>query len=107
MFVVEGKRWSWWKSASGKWSKVPLCKTKAEHHYFLGQGSIKTSMHIRCSKLGSSWNNTEISHSKDTDEIFDSKDKEQISDCKDTEQIPPTKVVVVDEEEEGSEGESF
>ena len=50
---------------------------------------------------------TEISHSKDTNEIFDSKDKEQISDCKDTEQIPPTKVVVVDEEEERSEAESF
>ena len=50
---------------------------------------------------------TEISHSKDTDEIFDSKDKEQISDSKDTEQIPPSKVVVVDKEEEGSEVESF
>ena len=50
---------------------------------------------------------TEISDSNDTEEIFDSKDKEKISDSEDTEQFPLTKVVVVDEEEEGSEGESF
>ena len=104
--MAEGKTWPWWVSVSGKWPKVPFCKT-TEHHYFLGQGSIETSTTLDAQNSADGESTTEISDSNDTEEIFDSKDKEKISDSEDTEQIPLTKVVVVDEEEEGSEGESF
>ena len=82
-------------------------KQKQSTITFWGKAASKHWSTLDAQNSAAGESTTEIFYSKDIEEIFDSKDKEQISGSKDTEQIPPTKVVVMDEEEEGSEGESF
>ena len=87
--------------------KFRSAKQKQNTITFWAKAASKGRSTLDAQNSAAGGNTTEIFDSKGIEEIFVSKDKEQISDSKDTEQIPPTKKVVVDEEGEWNESESF